>query len=238
MPLSLHDPSLVQQKKAASSTQQYLDISEIREDIVVLRNGNLRAVLAVSSINFALKSSEEQDSIIYSYQSFLNSLDFPLEIVIHSRKFNIREYLEKLKGIEEQQSNELLRIQTQEYRNYIASLIEIANIMSKTFYIVIPFSPSELTEGTKEKLKKGAKAAKAMKTGAKKYGHEEFQRLKSQLMQRVSHVETSLSGIGVRMVPLNTQELLELYYTLYNPEAAHEKKLGDTAELDLHQELS
>lgn len=238
MALSLHDKELVKEKKSAASTQQYLDVSEIREDIVLLRNGNLRAILAVSSINFALKSSEEQDSIIYAYQSFLNSLDFPVQIVVHSRKFNIHDYLERLKEIEQQQANELLRVQTQEYRNYIVSLIEIANIMSKTFYIVVPFSPVELTETGGGKLKKGAKAARAARAGAKKYSNEEFQRLRSQLLQRVSHVQTALSGIGVRMVQLNTQEIIELFYTLYNPEAIHEKKLADPSELDLHQELS
>lgn len=232
------DPNLKKDKKKAGSTQEYLDIAEIREDVVILRNGNMRAVLAVSSINFALKSTEEQDSIIYAYQSFLNSLDFPLQIVINSRKFNIYDYLERLRDLEQKQGNELLRIQTQEYRNYISSLIEIANIMSKTFYIVVPFSPVELSESAGEKLKKGAKAAKAQRGAYKRYSHEDFQRLKGQLLQRVAHITTGLSGIGVRMIQLNTQELIELYYTLYNPEATHEKKLVETSQLDIHQEAS
>ena len=236
MAKSMHDPNLIHNKKKTGSTQDYLDIAGIREDVALLKNGNLRGVLAVSSINFSLKSSEEQDSIIYAYQSFLNSIDFPIQIVVNSRKFNIYEYLEKLKGLEQKQGNELLRVQTAEYRNYIESLIEIANIMSKTFYVVVPFSPVEMSGNATDKLKESAKTLKSKQVGEKKYSNAEFQRLKSQLQQRVSHVQSGLSGIGIRMVQLNTQELIELYYTLYNPEAVHEKKLADPSELDIHQQ--
>jgi type IV secretory pathway VirB4 component len=227
----LHDEKLVKGKKGSASTQQYLDIEEIKEDTVILKNGNLRAVLAVSSINFALKSTQEQDSIIYAYQGFLNSIDFPIQIVINSRKFNISDYLEKLKKVEEQQSNELLRIQIVEYRKYIQSLVEIANIMSKTFYIVVPFSPVESNLAPTERFKIGKEAAR--KQGSLKHTEKDFKRYKSQLAQRVSHVQNGLSGVGIKMVPLETSELIELYYTLYNPEATHEKKLADPDKLEI-----
>ena len=230
---TLHDPSLINKKKKKNvpGTQQYLDIEEIKEGTVVLKNGNMRGVLAVSSINFSLKSSEEQDAIIYAYQSFLNSLDFPVQITISSRKFSVSDYLEKLKGIEEKQGNELLRVQTAEYRKYIESLIEFANIMSKTFYITVPFSPIEAADDAKEKLKAGKETAR--KQGKMKHSEKNFKRYRSQLQQRVNHVKNGLSGIGIRMVPLDTAELIELYYTLYNPEATHEKKLADMDKLDI-----
>src|SRR3989344_5732169 len=128
-------------KKIQVSTQQYLDIAEIKEDTVVLNDGTLRAVLLVSSINFSLKSEDEQNAIISSYISFLNFLEFPLQIVIQSRKLDIDSYLLRLKKIEKEQTNELLRMQTTEYRQYISELVEIGDIMTKRFYVVVPYDP-------------------------------------------------------------------------------------------------
>src|SRR5689334_2471294 len=127
-------------KKTATSTQQYLDILEIRDDAVILKNGTILGVVLVSSINFSLKSDEEQDAVIEAYVQFLNTIDFPLEIVMQSRRLNIDEYLETLKHVEKQQTNELLQMQTREYRQYVAELVQIADIMTKRFYVVVPYS--------------------------------------------------------------------------------------------------
>ncbi len=129
------------------STQKYVDVEEVRDGVIVLKNGSLRAVLLVSSINFDLKATEEQDSIISQYQNFLNSLDFPIQIVVSSRKLNIKPYLEYLKKKENQLTNELLNLQLSEYQNFIKNLAEVSNIMSKFFYVVVPFYPVESSGG-------------------------------------------------------------------------------------------
>ena len=127
--------------KIRVSTQQYLDIAEIKENTVIMRDGTLRAVLLISSINFALKSEDEQNAIISAYVSFLNNIDFPLQIVIRSRELNIDGYIETLKQKAKEQTNELLKIQTSEYLQYISELVSISKIMNKRFYIVIPYNP-------------------------------------------------------------------------------------------------
>ena len=215
--------------KKFSSTQQYLDISEIKDNVVVLKKGGLRSVLMVSSINFALKSIDEQDAIIFHFQSFLNSLDFPIQIVINSRQLNLDNYINQLKDKEKKQTNDLLRLQTASYLEYIQGLVKMANIVTKTFYIAVPFAPSEVKgEGTMGKLR-------AISLSASKImgGREAFEKYKDQLWQRVDHVVNNLSGTGLRMTVLNTQELIELYYNLYNPEISEKKGLADINDLDL-----
>jgi len=198
---------------AGSSTQKYVDVEEMRDGIMVLKTGALRAVLLVSSINFDLKSSVEQDAIISQYQSFLNSLDFPVQIVISSRRFNIDPYVELLKDQEAQQQNELLRFQIAEYKNFITNLTEVANIMSKFFYVVVPFSPVEDKQsGLLTKLSGIFRPSQSI--GMK---GEVFETYKSQLLQRVEHVSAALSSTGVRVTQLNTEEIIELLYNSYNP---------------------
>src|SRR3990167_8041994 len=124
--------------KPTVSTQAFLDIAEIKENIVIMKDGSFRAIVVVSSTNFSLKSVEEQNALIAAYQNFLNSLEFPVQIVMQSRKLDIHAYLDKLRSTMQQQTNELLRLQTQEYIEYISKLIEFASIMNKTFYVIIP----------------------------------------------------------------------------------------------------
>ena len=131
------------QVAAKSASQQFLGVTEIREDIIVLKSGALRGILAVSTINYDLKSSDEQEAIIAQYQNFLNSLDFPIQILITSRKLNLDHYLEFLEKKEKEQQNELLRMQISEYRNFVSQLVDVSNIMDKGFYIIIPLSPNE-----------------------------------------------------------------------------------------------
>lgn len=216
------------QKKVGLSSQKYLEISQIKDDIIIMKNGSLRAILMVSSINFALKSIEEQDAIIFHYQGFLNSLDFSVQIVVSSRKLNLDNYLQVLRDQEKKQINELLRMQTSSYIEYIQGLVKMANIVSKMFYVVVPFAVSE-TKGGGVMSKAGAILSPSKIIS----GREAFEKYRDQLLQRVDHVIENLSSSGLRMTMLTTQELIELYYNLYNPELSEKQKLGNINEIDL-----
>lgn len=196
-----------------ASTQKYVDVEEVKDGVIVLKNGTLRSILLVSSINFDLKSTEEQDTIIAQYQNFLNSLDFPIEIMISSRKLNLNPYLDFLKQKESQLSNELLSFQLSEYRNFIKSLTEVSNIMSKFFYVIVPFAPIESKKGGFFQNLIGGNNAKKLISNRR----ELFETYKSQLWQRVEHINAGLSGTGVKVTPLKTEELIELLYNSYNP---------------------
>src|SRR5690606_23400628 len=133
-------------KNPASSTQTFLKIAEVKNDTIVLKNGGLRGVLSVSSINFNLKSEDEQNAIIYSYQGFLNTLEFPIQIVVRSKQLDIDDYLEDLKKVGENQTNQLLQQQTFEYIEYVSKLVEYADIMEKEFYVIVPYDPFRAQE--------------------------------------------------------------------------------------------
>lgn len=196
------------------SAQQFLTIDTIREDVVLLKDGGLRVILMCSSLNFALKSEDEQDAIIFQYQNFLNSLDFNLQFVIHSRRLNIVPYLEALQERQKEENNELLKIQIAEYKDFIKTFVDMTNIMSKTFYVVIPFTPPVLEKAgflRDFSLSLGLLKEKSVNTGGS------FMEYKNQLEQRVDTVIAGLQRFGVRSVPLNTEELIELFYGLYNP---------------------
>lgn len=215
--------------EGGASTQKYVDVEEVKNGVIVLKNGSLRTILLVSSINFDLKSTEEQDAIIGQYQNFLNSLDFPVQIVISSRKLNVKPYLEFLKEKENQQTNELLRLQISEYVNFIKNLTEVSNIMSKFFYIVVPFSPVETKKGgIFEKMSSIFNPRQAV---AQK--RELFETYESQLWQRVDQVSAGLSGIGVNIAPLNTGETVELLYNSYNPNVFTKSITKEIGKLEL-----
>ena len=214
--------------RAAASTQSKLDIAEIKEGTIVLKDGGLRAVLAVSSTNFSLKSLEEQGALINSYQGFLNSLEFPIQILMQSRKLDIHAYLEKLRSIMQTQTNELLRLQTQEYIEYVAKLIEYASIMNKTFYVIVPYSSGVIKQGFISRLGQILNPAKGI--SAKK---ESFLQDRELLHQRLNHVSGSLGGMGLRTVALNTEELIELVYNSYNLNMAAPIKIGSIEDLEL-----
>ena len=194
------------------STQQFLEIDQIREGVILLRNKAMRGVIMVSSLNFALKSEDEQNAIIYQFQNFLNSLDFSLEIVVQSRRLNITGYLDKLKELERKQENELLKTQTAGYQKFIRDLIGGGAIMAKSFFVAVPFTLIKIP---------GIKAAKALfKKQPTTLNEERFQRCKSQLWQRMEFVALGLRRCGLQCVPLNTSELIELFWSLYHPEEA------------------
>lgn len=203
------------------STQKHLEIAEIRDDVVILKDGTLRSVLLISSINFALKSDEEQNAIIAAYVNFLNSLQFPLQIVIQSRKLDISSYLDQLERLEKEQTNELLRIQTADYRGYVSELVELGDIMTKRFYVVVPYNPIEDRQKSWFKRFLELFRSAAVVTLSKK----NFNRRKRELMQRVQHIIASLNSISLNVVALDTQSLIELYYNTYNPEVSAREKL-------------
>lgn len=199
-----------------ASTQAYLPISEIKEGVVVMRDHSLRSVLIVSSINFALKSEQEKDAIIASYQSFLNSLNFPVQIVASSKKLYLTNYINSLKTLGQKQINPLLKIQTEEYSRFIEQLLEVSNIMEKRFYAVVPYFPAgvNVEGGIKDLMGK----KQVVPAGS-------FEENKRKLLSRVDRVVEGLSSIGLRCSALDTKDLLELYYTSYNPDTAENQKL-------------
>ena len=214
---------------ASSTSQQFVDVAEVKDDVIVLKNGTLRGVLNVSAINYDLKSSQEQEAIINQYKNFLNSLDFPVQILINSRKINIEKYLDFIERKEKDQPSELLRFQISEYKNFIKHLVSVSNIMDKNFYIIVPFSSIENREksfwdtlGTLFNPRKSIMDKREL-----------FETCRNQLFQRLDHIIAGLSGIGLKMAPLKTKELIELLYNSYNSNVFNLTELEDTRNLDL-----
>ncbi|MBU0476593.1 hypothetical protein KKB68_01100 [Patescibacteria group bacterium] len=196
-----------------TSTQDFLEIEQIREGVVVLKSKALRGVLMVSSLNFALKSEDEQNATIYQFQNFLNSLDFFCQIVVQSRKLNITGYLEKIKELEGKQKNDLLKIQTAGYHDFIKELVGTGVIMTKTFFVIVPFTLLEAKEdSSKRKLFRTPKIPTL--------NEEDFQRCKNQLWQRLEFVALGLKRCSLRAIPLTTPELIELFWSLHHPKEA------------------
>lgn len=209
-------------------TQSFLPISEIRDDLLIMQDGTLRAYLAVSSTNFDLKNQEEQDALIYSYQRFLNGLDFPIQILMQSRRMDISKYIEKLKVLVENQTNELLRIQTTEYIDFIDRLVESANIMNKNFYVVVPYdlSINPSAPGFFTKLFKNTSQSQI----TDRVGN--FEKYRTTIEERTGSVSNGLSSVGLRVSRLNTDQIIELLYNSYNFEAGpiiQAGTLGDVA---------
>ena len=196
----------------SGATQQFLEFNEIKEGVLILKDQTLRGVLMISSINFALKSEQEQQSIIFQFQNFLNTLDFPIEIIMQSRKLNISSYLDKLNQMREAEENQLLKVQIREYGNFIRKIISGGTIMSKNFYATIPFNFGELRVVPTQKDQE--------KQNAEMIKEEKFQRAKSQLLQRMQFASSGLRRCGLQCVPLSTAELIELFWGLYHPEKA------------------
>lgn len=214
------------------ASQSLIKISEIRDGILILNDGTMRSVLMISSVNFALKSEEEQNAIIYAYQEFINSLDFSIQLTVSSRKMDITAYLEEVKRLRDLQKNELLHLQMTEYINFIGELVKGSNIMTKTFFVTIPFSASQSKkEGTFGRISKGAKGA----TGNLKMNDVEFEHNKTQILHRVEQIAIGLRGIGLRVVPLKTQELIELFYNYFNPTTSRNQKLRNVTSLKLEE---
>ena len=213
--------------KPGPPTQRYLDIAEIREDVVVLKDGTLRAVVMVASINFALKSQDEQQATVQSYMQFLNGLEYPIQVVVQSRKMNIDGYMASLKKREGEMDNELLKAQIRDYRAFVNDLGELGEIMQKRFYIVIPYDPvTDKKRGFFARLSNSIVPAATVKLN-----EEKFKKRKQALMQRIAIIQGGLTGMGLQSVVLDTQSLIELYYTVYNPDVYDTQKLADVTKL-------
>jgi len=198
------------------ATQEFVDIEKIREGVIILKNGELRAVLMCGSRNLELESIDSQNAIINAYADFLNSFDWPLQIVIHSRKLDIKPYLAALEEKLKTQENELLKIQTAEYIDFVRSFVTLSDIMIKRFYTVVPFDPVESkAESPFEKI---SSLIKSPSKKPQELPEEKFQQYKNQLFQRVEHIILALAHVGIKAVGLQTEELIELFYNLYNPE--------------------
>lgn len=216
--------------KANKSTQSTLLISEIKDGVVVMRDGSMRGVILGSAINFDLMSTAEQEAVEYAYQGFLNSLHFPVQIVIKSQKIDLGSYIEKLEALRGEQPNELLGALMDDYIGNIHSLIDEVNIMDKQFYIVVPYFPP-LTEHKQSNLIEGLKTA-FTPVPVITVSEEDFHKYKQELSQRMALAASGLSQMGIRAISLGTQELVDLYYAWYNPEVAANQKLIDTSQLN------
>lgn len=220
-------------KNAAASTQQHLRIAEIRDATVVLKNGGLRAVLKTSSINFNLKSEEEQNAIIYSYQHFLNSLEFPVQIVVRSKKLDLDNYLDNLRKVGEKQTNLLLQRQTFEYVDFISKLIEYADIMEKEFYVIVPYDPGGGKEAPSRFQSFFHRMAPKDTYADIKRRHAQFETYKKDLNQRINTVKVGLENCGLKVDQLDTLQIIELFYNSYNPLTSRNEKLKNVEHLSI-----
>lgn len=217
----------IKKRQAMPSAQQHIPFAEVKESAIILKDGTLRAVLMVSSINFALKNEDEQNAIVSSYVSFLNSLDFPLQIVIQSRQLFMKPYLDKLLEQEKKQTNELLRTQIADYRSFINELVTMGKIMSKQFYVVIPYDP--LSNKKKSFWSRAGEVMNPVKIV--KLKEERFKSRKHDLELRVRLVEGGLRSMNLEVVRLDSQSLIELFYATYNPDIAFSQNLPSLDQL-------
>lgn len=195
----------------SKSSQDFIPIKEIRDGVVVLKDNGLRGIVMTSSVNFALKSADEQNAIIYQFQNFLNSINFSIQIFTESRRLDIRPYIALLEKVSKEQENQLLQVQTREYIEFIKSFTDSVNIMTKSFFIVVAYEPA-IIQNKNSFFSFFSKSEKSSKQRS-----ENFEENRTQLLQRMEVVMAGLTRIGVRAVPLGTEELVELYYKLFNP---------------------
>lgn len=193
-----------------TATQKFVPVKEVRNGVVVLKDGTYRGILICSSLNFGLKSVDEQHAIISGFQNFLNTLDFSIQIVVNSRRMDLRPYLGILEGKAAEQKTELMRIQLREYMEFIRSFADQANIMTKSFYVVVPYAPRALVPKTTTLLKRAVEPKDAI-------ANPSFEEDRVQLEQRLTLVAGGLAGASVRAAPLGTEEIIELLYRSFNP---------------------
>lgn len=195
----------------AGKTQAFVPVKEIRNGTIILKDGGYRGILICSAINFGLKSADEQHGIILGFQNFLNTLDFSIQIIINSRRMDLRPYLALLAEKSTEQKTELMRIQLREYIEFIGSFAEQTNIMTKSFYVVVSYAPRVSAAGAMSFLRQESAATKKVTS------ETTFEEDRAQLEQRLSLVAAGLAGTGVRAVPLGTEEVIELLYRSFNP---------------------
>ena len=211
--------------KILASTQQHLDIEDIDQGLVILKNGGVRLALSCTAVNFDLLSEVEQDAIIAAYSGLLNSLSFPIQVIVRSKKMDISFYLEKLKGVEKEQTNRFLKKRISSYRQYVEQLISKGEVLDKSFYVIIPYQEMLLTspENPLKKLFSRKKGVSFNKSAVLK-------KAKIQLEPKKEHLIKQFSKIGIKAEQLNTQELIELFYDIYNPDLARQQHLHGAEE--------
>lgn len=202
--------------KNAPGAQTFVKVKEIKEGTVILRDNSMKSVCICSSMNFDLLSTTEQEAVINRFQEFLNSLDFSIQIVVASRHFEIDSYLNKIRELEKKQTNELLRVQTGEYINFVESFVEFANIMVKSFYVITTFKIAETKEEEFDIAGKFKNLLASRKKTGETFKDENFHQYKTQLEQRTNLIVQGLQGLGVKAVPLNDDQLTQLFYEFYN----------------------
>lgn len=236
----MFSPGKKKRENPQNSTQTHLRFGEIRENVVILKNGGLRSILKTSSINFNLKSEQEQNAIISSYQGFLNSLEFPIQIVVRSKKLDLDDYIDQIKELGHKQKNGLLQEQTLEYAQYIEKLIEYADIMDKEFYVVVPYdaenpkSQSNIFQGFFQRISPKDSYGDVEKR------RKNFPEHKKALIQRVNVVKTGLENCGLKVDELNTKEIISLFYNVYNPVTSRSQKFKefDKSNIESDQRIS
>ncbi len=224
-----------QAKKAqtnGTTAQKSLLFSELRDGMIIMADGSYRAVIACQSINFDLMSNREREGVEYSYQNFLNSLNFPIQILVRSQRVDISPYIEKLQGIRRSQDNMLLGVLMDDYIEFIAMLADEANIMDKSFYIVVPFSMTDATKFVEQSKGFFGKIFGQSGPVVTKIDQASYEKAKTEIKNRVDVVTSGLFQLGVQSVQLNTKQLGELYYNMYNPDTAVNQPLGDFDQSD------
>lgn len=207
-------------KQEVNSTQEHLPIAGIQDDVIIMADGSVRAVMKVEPVNFELKSEQEQNGIIYSYQAFLNSLEYPIEIVVQSKKLDLERYLAKLKQSLGGMNNELLSLQTEDYIDFVNQIIKKANIMSKKFYVIVPYAALD-----KQTAILGFSSIFHKAPTGPIIDQALFERYKAEATNRARSVGGGLARLGLRVSLLRTQTLIELFYSTYNPDIAAEERL-------------
>lgn len=223
--------STIRQRKKTSltSTQRFLPIAEIRGDTVLLKNGGLRAVLRVEALNFNLKSEIEQSGIISGYESFMNTLNFPLQIVTRSSRMNIDPYLLQLRELAKKQQNQLLKDQTLSYADFVERLVDVADIMQKQFLVVVPLDAAPRKRTLLEQFFIWMQPDDSAANAAGR--HRQFNEHARLLKDRVNLVQSGLENIGLQSRRMTTHDLIELYYHIYNPKTSQEQKLPEEGEM-------
>lgn len=212
-------------QQVVQSTQKYLNIANIADEIVFTKTGLLRMVIEVSPVNFSLKSEQEQQAMVGQFQAFLNSLNFPIQMVVHSRRLDLHPYLSSLQGYVNKIESELLRLHANEYLEFIKRLTTLANIMEKRFYVVVGFEPGPVKQGLFASLL-GTRKTQI------KFSPEDYGKFRKTLRERVQVVIAGLAPLGMPTKVLDTQGLIELYYRVYNHEEAQEEQLTTVEKIE------
>lgn len=202
--------------RASAATQDFVAIKDIKDNVVIQKNGQMTSIMLASSVNFALKSLEEQQAILLQFQQFLNTLDFSLQVYVQSRRLNILPYLAHLESLESKQDNDLMRIQLREYIEFISTFTKDVDVMSKNFFVVVPYTPLpiNLTKGVGNLIASGGSKAN---TKVNMSDDARFEEHRIQLEQRLSLVTEGLARIGVKTILLQQEELVEMFYHIFNP---------------------